>query len=416
MSIPELFTCPISLDLLTDPVTLCTGQTYDRPFIQKWLAAGNLTCPVTMQKLSDPSLVPNHTLRHVIERWLDAGRQFQPQCLCPGSSLAESKLTLESKDSNLEQKLQAVKRVRTLVEEDDLLTHQNRHILSHSGIFESLMEQVFGPRREYSQGFVEEALGCAVELMPFVSSDLGCLSCMLEKEPHLGSFTVLLEKGSALMKIRLCQLVEAMAVSSSSSSSSDSSPLSAAAVEVLMEAVSIIRGLINLVDVQDLEVSGAGIKAISGLCMARSRPEILVQEGAVDALIAYIVRAERTGEKNCSGLAMRAIDQLITLDETVAGGKESLMRNPNGVKALVKMVFRVSDHQGSESAVNCLMSLCCESNKAREEAIGLGVLTQLLLLLQSQCSGRSKTKARMLLKMLRSMWGKEKDPKPCVRF
>ncbi|WP_423787569.1 U-box domain-containing protein, partial [Klebsiella pneumoniae] len=63
MTIPPLFICPISLDLFTDPVTVSTGHTYDRGSIEKWLATGNLTCPVTMQKLQDPSMVPNCTLR-----------------------------------------------------------------------------------------------------------------------------------------------------------------------------------------------------------------------------------------------------------------------------------------------------------------------------------------------------------------
>ncbi|KAF7834141.1 2-oxoisovalerate dehydrogenase subunit alpha 2, mitochondrial-like isoform X3 [Senna tora] len=52
-----------------------------------------------------------------------------------------------------------------------------------------------------------------------------------------------------------------------------------------------------------------------------------------------------------------------------------------------------------------------ESGAAREEAIGEGVLSQLLLLLQSQCSARTKTKARMLLKLLRSKWVSENVPK-----
>lgn len=76
MSIPHLFRCPISLDIFTDPVTLCTGQTYDRPCIERWLAAGHRTCPVTMQPLGDAALVPNRTLRHLIERWLSADHQI----------------------------------------------------------------------------------------------------------------------------------------------------------------------------------------------------------------------------------------------------------------------------------------------------------------------------------------------------
>ena len=44
-------------------------QTYDRPFIQNWLNAGNRTCPRTHQVLSHTVLIPNHLIREVIEQW-----------------------------------------------------------------------------------------------------------------------------------------------------------------------------------------------------------------------------------------------------------------------------------------------------------------------------------------------------------
>lgn len=44
-------------------------QTYDRPFIQKWLKAGNRTCPLTQQVLSHTILTPNHLIREMISQW-----------------------------------------------------------------------------------------------------------------------------------------------------------------------------------------------------------------------------------------------------------------------------------------------------------------------------------------------------------
>lgn len=44
-------------------------QTYDRPFIQKWLNAGNRTCPLTQQVLPHTILTPNHLVRAVISQW-----------------------------------------------------------------------------------------------------------------------------------------------------------------------------------------------------------------------------------------------------------------------------------------------------------------------------------------------------------
>ncbi|KAI5407041.1 hypothetical protein KIW84_053340 [Lathyrus oleraceus] len=45
--VPDDYRCPISLELMTDPVTVSTGQTYNRASIQQWFKAGNITCPKT---------------------------------------------------------------------------------------------------------------------------------------------------------------------------------------------------------------------------------------------------------------------------------------------------------------------------------------------------------------------------------
>ncbi|MED6108509.1 hypothetical protein PIB30_024689 [Stylosanthes scabra] len=66
---PEDFRCPISLELMTDPVTTSTGQTYDRTSIQKWLKAGNSVCPKTGERLTNRELVPNTTLKRLIQQF-----------------------------------------------------------------------------------------------------------------------------------------------------------------------------------------------------------------------------------------------------------------------------------------------------------------------------------------------------------
>ncbi|KAI8574202.1 hypothetical protein RHMOL_Rhmol01G0336400 [Rhododendron molle] len=66
---PEEFRCPISKELMRDPVIVATGQTYDRPFIQRWLKEGHRTCPQTQQVLSHTLLVPNLLVREMISQW-----------------------------------------------------------------------------------------------------------------------------------------------------------------------------------------------------------------------------------------------------------------------------------------------------------------------------------------------------------
>ncbi|MQL93030.1 hypothetical protein Taro_025658 [Colocasia esculenta] len=70
--IPDDFRCPISLELMKDPVIVATGQTYERGYIEKWLEAGHDTCPKTQQTLSNKSLTPNYVLRSLIAQWCEA--------------------------------------------------------------------------------------------------------------------------------------------------------------------------------------------------------------------------------------------------------------------------------------------------------------------------------------------------------
>ncbi|XP_010549429.1 PREDICTED: U-box domain-containing protein 17 [Tarenaya hassleriana] len=69
ITIPKDFVCPISLDLMRDPVIVSTGQTYDRNSIVRWIEEGHCTCPKTGQVLIDSRLVPNRALKNLILQW-----------------------------------------------------------------------------------------------------------------------------------------------------------------------------------------------------------------------------------------------------------------------------------------------------------------------------------------------------------
>lgn len=70
--IPDDFRCPISLELMRDPVIVSTGQTYERSCIQKWLDAGHKTCPKTQQTLLHTALTPNYVLKSLIALWCES--------------------------------------------------------------------------------------------------------------------------------------------------------------------------------------------------------------------------------------------------------------------------------------------------------------------------------------------------------
>ncbi|OAE18156.1 hypothetical protein AXG93_406s1240 [Marchantia polymorpha subsp. ruderalis] len=69
---PEEFRCPISLQLMSDPVIVASGQTYERVCIEKWFKEGHVTCPKTQQRLEHLNLTPNYCVKGLIAGWCEA--------------------------------------------------------------------------------------------------------------------------------------------------------------------------------------------------------------------------------------------------------------------------------------------------------------------------------------------------------
>ncbi|XP_022018187.1 U-box domain-containing protein 44-like isoform X2 [Helianthus annuus] len=67
----QSFYCPITREVMVDPVETASGHTFERAAIEKWLADGSNFCPLTMTPLDKSSLRPNKTLKQSIEEWKD---------------------------------------------------------------------------------------------------------------------------------------------------------------------------------------------------------------------------------------------------------------------------------------------------------------------------------------------------------
>ncbi|XP_022732098.1 putative E3 ubiquitin-protein ligase LIN-1 isoform X2 [Durio zibethinus] len=69
-SIPKDFICRLTGKLFEEPVTLETGQTFEREAIKEWFNQGNKTCPVTGKMLEYLSVpLTNFILKRVIDSW-----------------------------------------------------------------------------------------------------------------------------------------------------------------------------------------------------------------------------------------------------------------------------------------------------------------------------------------------------------
>ncbi|CAA0820097.1 U-box domain-containing protein 45 [Striga hermonthica] len=68
---PEELRCPISMQLMYDPVIIASGQTYERICIEKWFLDGHDTCPKTQQQLPHLSLTPNYCVKGLVGGWCE---------------------------------------------------------------------------------------------------------------------------------------------------------------------------------------------------------------------------------------------------------------------------------------------------------------------------------------------------------
>ncbi|OWM76053.1 U-box domain-containing protein 19-like [Punica granatum] len=148
------FRCPISLEFMVDPVTTVTGHTYDRSSILKWFRAGNPICPKTGKRLTSKELIPNLTMRRLIEQYCaENGIPIPESAGCkknrditgtaiPGSRAAEGAMKLaarylagELKGGTLSERNKAAYEIRLLAKSSIF----NRSCLTEAGTIPHLL-------------------------------------------------------------------------------------------------------------------------------------------------------------------------------------------------------------------------------------------------------------------------------------
>ena len=66
---PDAFLCPVSQEIMDDPVFAAESHSYQRSEIEKWFATGRRTSPMTNSALKSLVLTPNHSLKSQIKDW-----------------------------------------------------------------------------------------------------------------------------------------------------------------------------------------------------------------------------------------------------------------------------------------------------------------------------------------------------------
>lgn len=389
VEVPRFFLCPISLEIMKDPVILSTGITYDRDSIEKWLfSQKNDVCPVTKQVVVDIDLTPNHTLRRLIQSWCtinaSSGIERFPTPRLPISKPEIVRLLKDTKSPQLQ--LKSLKRLKTIVMENE----KNKRLVESVSAADYLAGILSTGAGEISgvDGFVSAGVDEAICILYHLKlSGNGLKSLFGKTESFVETLTRVMQRSAsyesrayAVMLLKsMFEVAEPIQVTSLST-------------EFFKELVHI------LVDQISQKATKAALKLLISVCpWGRNRIKA-AEAGVVPVLIDTLLD---TTEKRLSEMIIVILDQVCQSAE----GRSDLLKHGGGLAVVSKKIFRVSS-VASERAVRILYSVAMFSGTARvlEEMVQLGVVGKLFLVLQVDCGSKMKEKAKEILKMHARVW------------
>ncbi|CAN8277027.1 unnamed protein product [Cochlearia groenlandica] len=185
--LPDEFLCPITLEVMLDPVIIATGQTYEKESIEKWFDAGHKTCPKTRQELDHLSLAPNFALKNIILQWCDKNNFKLPATKEKKASKKE-KNDIHQKDevsllvealssTQLEKQRKSVKQMRLLARENP----ENRVLIANAGGIPLLVQLLSYPDSGIQENAVTTLLNLSIdEVNKKLISDEGAIPNIIE--------------------------------------------------------------------------------------------------------------------------------------------------------------------------------------------------------------------------------------------
>ncbi|KAL0555271.1 hypothetical protein IC582_009214 [Cucumis melo] len=391
IEVPHYFLCPISLQIMKDPVTLPSGITYDRHSIETWLFSGkNSSCPVTKLpvSLSDSDLLtPNHTLRRLIQAWCTLNSSYGVERFpTPKPPIHKSQILhiISTSNTSPSSLISSIRRLRSISAESET----NRRCVEFAGAPEFLVSVIVDSDSSASH----EALSTLHNLR-LSDSTFKSLATHPEVLESLTDFMKLQqgthESSRTYAVLILKSIVEV----------ADPIQLSFLKPELFVQIVEILK---------DRSSSLQIFKAALGILIAvsplgRNRLKA-VEAGGVGALVEILLSSP---EKRVCEMTLTAMDLLCGC----ADGRAALLAHGGGMAVVSKKILRVSQ-LGSERAVRILYSVAKFSGSPAVlmEMAQLGIVAKLCLVMQIENGSKTKEKAKEILKMHSRVWKNS----PCI--
>ncbi|XP_076901046.1 U-box domain-containing protein 45-like isoform X2 [Bidens hawaiensis] len=423
---PEELRCPISLQLMYDPVIIASGQTYERICIEKWFSDGHNTCPKTQQQLGHLSLTPNYCVKGLVTSWCEHNGVIVPDGP-PESldlnywrlSLSESEsvnskpvemaplpfeesgvieevegggdddvavadvfetytefLTVLNTEENLRKKCRVVEKIRRLLKDDE----EARIYMGANGFVEALLR------------FLELGLHEENEF----AQESGAMALFNLAVDNNRNKEMMLAAG--ILSILLQMIQESKSVNAAIALYLNLSCLDQA--KPIIGSSEAVPFLINSLEGPfDSQCKSDSLHTLYHLSSYHSNIPRLISCGTIPALLPFLT------DPGPNSWTEKAIAVLINLAVTNSG-RDEILTSPGLVSGL-SMLLDMGEPEAQEQAAACLLILCTASDKCCEMVLQEGVIPSLVAL-SVNGTMRGKQKAQKLLMVFREQ--RQRDP------
>ncbi|GMI68048.1 hypothetical protein like AT5G67340 [Hibiscus trionum] len=369
--IPADFICPLSLELMADPVIVASGETYDRAFIKEWLDLGLTVCPKSRQSLSHTIFIPNYTMNALIANWCESNNvkllgPIKSMSLNQPSPLLETevKKSVDAlKSTSIDTQREATAQLRLLSKKN----RDNRIEIASCGAISLLVDLLHSPDTKTQENAVTALLNL---------SNIDYNKTAIINANAVEPLIHVLETGSPVAKENTAATLFSLSVIEDN--------------RVTIGRSGAIRPLVGLLGKGTPRGKKDSATTLYNLSRCHENKVRIVQAGAVGYLVDLMQPA--------TGMVDKAVLLLAKL-ATIFEGRNAIGEEGGIIPMLVEVV-ELGSPRGKENAAAALLLLCTCRNRYCNLALREGALPPILALSQSG-TPRAKEKAQALVSFFR---------------
>ncbi|KAG5236824.1 hypothetical protein OIU76_011628 [Salix suchowensis] len=379
LQIPDDFLCPISLELMRDPVIVATGQTYERSYMQRWIDTGNSTCPKTQQKLEHFTLTPNYVLRSLITQWCAEHKVEQPPGLANGrikksdgsfcdvsGDIAPIQAIVRKLSSrSIEERRAAISEVRSLSKRST----DNRILIAEAGAIPVLVNLLTSE----DMSIIENAVTSILNLSIYENN-----KGLIMLAGAVPSIVQVLRAGSVEARENAAATLFSLSLADEN--------------KIIIGASGAIPALVDLLENGSTRGKKDAATALFNLCIYQGNKGRAVRAGIITALLTML-----TDSRNCM------VDEALTILSVLASNQEAKVAivKASTIPVLIDLL-RTGLPRNKENAAAILLSLCKRDPENLACISRLGAVIPLTELSKNGTE-RAKRKATSMLEHLRRL-------------